>query len=483
MPDLSEDIHNSTMPQSGAATRHFDRSITEGPLGSAVWKIAWPSIFTNMIGGMQVMVDHILVGHLIGFKANAAIGVSNQIFLVVIVFIASIFSGMNVMVARFAGAHEHEKVNRTVYQAFLTAVFISIAILVPLGYFASPYLLDLVHADPDVKASALPFLRITFVFNIGLLIFFMLGGALRSAGDAKTPMQLGIVMTAANLILNIILIRGLGPIPSFGVAGSAMGSVIASGAVGIWSIWSLWSGRWVVRFPKGNSWGPDWSVIRKLFKFGLPTGFQGIAMNVGGLMMLSFVGSLEKSAAAQAAYSISYGQLFSFITWSSVGLMGATAAVAGQNLGAGRPDRTREAVNVAARYALMVSAVAGLLFFFIPEYLLGIFGMEDADALAIGTELLKYLAVSGMFISVALTYTGGLQGTGDTKSPLYISIISQVVVPLGMCFAISAFTTLLPRHIWLAILCGHFTRCILSIFRFLQGKWKTITVDIDRTAA
>ena len=119
--------------------KRFDRSIVEGPLARAVWKIAWPTMLTNVIGGLQALVDHILVGNLVGYNANAAIGVSWQIFLVVIVFISSIFSGMSVLVARFAGAGDEEKVNRTVYQAFLTAIFISVAILAPVGYFAASY--------------------------------------------------------------------------------------------------------------------------------------------------------------------------------------------------------------------------------------------------------------------------------------------------------------------------------------------------------
>ncbi len=462
---------------------HFDRSIIEGPLSRAVWKIAWPTMLTNIIAGMQGMVDHVLVGNLVGYKANAAIGVSFQLFLVVIVFISSLFTGMSVLVARFAGAHDVEKVNRTVYQAFLTAVFMAVGIMAPIGYFAAPYLLDFVSSDAGVKAEALPFLRVTFVFSIGLLIYFMTSGALRSAGDAKTPMILGIAMTILNLVINVILIRGLGPIPAFGTVGSAMGTSIATGIVGAYAIYKMWSGGWVVGFPRGQGWGPDWKVIRSLFKFGLPTGIQGIAMNVGGVLMLSFVGSLAQSAAAQAAFAVSYTQLFSLVTWTSVGLMGAAAAVAGQNLGAKQPDRAYAAVNTAAKFGLVGSAFLGLFFFFFPQQLLAIFGMTDPDAVAIGVQLLRVLAVSGLFISTALTYTGGLQGSGDTKSPLYISIISQVAIPLGICFTIKQFTVLEPIHIWLAILAGHMTRCILSITRFLQGKWRSIAVDIEQTAS
>src|SRR6266704_3878039 len=295
------------------AQPRYDRSIVEGPLQQAVWKIAWPTMLTNAIGGLQGIVDHVLVGNLVGYKANAAIGVSWQIFLVVIVFVSSLFTGMSVLVARFAGAGDAEKVDRVVYQAFLTAIGISLGIMAPLGYFATPWLLDLVNAAPAVKAEAMPYLRIMFGFSSGMLIFFMLGGALRSAGDARTPMILGISLTVLNVVLNVILIRGLGPIPAFGTKGAAMGTCIASWLVAIYSLWKLWNGGW----------------------------------------------------------------LFSLITWTSVGLMGASAAIAGQNLGASQPDRSAAAVHVAARIGLSSAAIVGALFLFFPRQLLAVFGMHD----------------------------------------------------------------------------------------------------------
>jgi putative MATE family efflux protein len=460
-----------------AAKPRYDRSIVEGPLRPAVWKIAWPTMLTNAIGGLQGMVDHALVGNLVGYKANAAIGVSWQIFIVVIVFISSLFTGMSVLVARFAGAGDEEKVNRTVYQAFLTAIFIALGVMAPIGYFVSPALLNLVHAAPEVKAEALPFLRIMFVFSSGMMVFFMLSTALRSAGDARTPMTLGITMTVLNLVLNIVLIRGLGPIPGFGTKGSAMGTCIASGLIAVYSLWRLWTGAWVISIPRGGGYGPNWSIIRSIFKFGLPTGIQGIAMNIGGVFMLSFIGSLAQSAAAQGAFAVSYTELFSLVTWTSVGLMGAAAAVAGQNLGAGKPDRANAAVHVAAQFGLMAAAFVGILFLFFPRQLLAIFGMHDPAVVEIGVQLLRVLSVSGLLITLALTYTGGLQGTGDTRSPLYISIISQIIVPLGICFVIQQTGTLDPIDIWLAILAGHATRCLLSVIRFRQGKWRNIAVE------
>lgn len=456
----------------------FDRSIVEGPLSPAVWKLAWPTIVNNLIGGLQGMIDHAMVGHYVGYQGNAAIGVSWQVFLVVIVFITSLFTGMSVLVARFAGADDQTLVNRTVYQAFLTALIISFGIMAPLGYVLTPALLDIVNAAPAVQAEAMPYLRIMFIFSWGLLLFFMLGGALRSAGDARTPLRLGVLVTVLNIVLNVILIRGLGPIPAFGTTGAALGTVVATGAIGVYAVVQLRRNVWVVGFPRGMSLRPDWSIIRALFRFGLPTGIQGIAMNVGGVLLLGFIGSLALSAQAQAAYTVAYTQIFSFITWTAVGLMGAAAAVAGQNLGANNPQRAADAVHVSARFATAIAIFFGVLFLLFPGQLLAIFGMSDPVVVELGTELLRFLSVSGIFIAVALTYTGGLQGTGDTRSPLYISIVSQVVLPIGLCFFLDRTGTLEPWEIWLAILLGHITRCLLSLIKFRQGKWAHIEVRV-----
>jgi putative MATE family efflux protein len=452
--------------------QRFDRSIVDGPLAAAVWKLAWPTMLQNVIAGLQGIIDHVMVGHYVGYTANAAIGISWQIFLVVIVFIASLYSGMGVLVARFTGAGEPEKVNRVVQQAFLTSIFLSVVLAVA-GYFLAPYLLDVVRAAPPVKEAALPFLRTMFVGNVGMLVFFMLGGALRAAGDARTPLRLGIAATVLNAAFNVVLIPRLGPL------GAALGTVTANIIVAAAGIVMVLSGRHVVRVPRPLSLAPDWIIIRSIFKFGLPTGLQGIAMNVAGVLLLRFIGSLEFSAAAQAAYAIGYTELFSLITWTSVGLMSATATVTGQNLGAGKPDRSVAGAWVAARIGLGVAAVVGLAFVAIPSYLLGVFGMNEPNVLHIGAELLRYLTVSGFFVTVALVYNGALQGTGDTKSPFYISLISQIAVPLTYCAVMESMYGLRSGDIWLAIVVGHVLRCTLGVLRFRQGKWRQIKVDIQ----
>jgi len=154
------------------------------------------------------------------------------------------------------------------------------------------------------------------------------------------------------------------------------------------------------------------------------------------------------------------------------------AAAAGQNLGAGKPERSVQAVRAAAGAGLIIAACVSTLFLLIPEQLVAVFGLTDPTVVAISRQLLGYLAISAFFITVALTYTGGLQGTGDTRSPLYITLVSQIAVPLGICTVMEAMGDLQPSSIWTAIVLGHITRCTLSVWRFRQRKWVQIAVDI-----
>ena len=456
-------------------TQNFDRSIVDGPLGRAVWRIAWPTMLQNAIAGLQGIIDHVMVGHYVGFTANAAIGVSWQIIIVVIVFISSLFTGMVVLVTRYAGANEPETVNRVVYQALLTALALS-ALMGAIGWFSAPALLDVVNASLPVQAQALPFLRTMFAGIGGMMLFFMLSAAFRAAGDARTPLRLGVALTLLTIVLNVVLI------PRFGTRGAALGTVASSVIVAAYGLRKLFTRGSVIHFHRGMDLSPDATIIKALFRFGLPAGFQGIAMNIAGVMLVRYIGSLEQSAAAQAAYAVAYTELFSLITWTSVGLMGAASTIAGQNLGAGKPERAAQGVAMASRLGLVVAAIVGSAFLLIPEVLLSVFGMTEPLVSSIGSQLLRYLSVSGFLVTVALSYTGGLQGTGDTRGPLYISIVSQIVVPIGICATVQAVRGLQANDIWLAILAGHFTRAALSVLRFRQGRWRNISVEIEQAA-
>ena len=162
---------------------------------------------------------------------------------------------MAVLVARFAGANQADKVNRVVYQAFLNAVGFS-ALMAAIGYTAAPALLDLVNAAPDVKAEALPFLRTMFLGIFGMMMFFMLSGAFRAAGDPRTPLRLGVTMTVLTIAFNVILI------PMFGTIGAALGTIASSTTVAIYGLWKITRPDAVIHFERGMDKGPDFAIIR-----------------------------------------------------------------------------------------------------------------------------------------------------------------------------------------------------------------------------
>src|SRR5262249_6622346 len=161
----------------------------------------------------------------------------------------------------------------------------------------------------------------------------------------------GVGLTVLTIIFNVILI------PRLGTIGAAIGTIASSLAVSGYGVWKLFSPNSVIHVHAGIDKRPDFTIIRSLFRVGLPTGGQGSALNVGGVLLRRFIGSLPHSAAAQAAYAVGYTELFSLITWSSNGLLGAAAVIAGQNLGAGNSDRAAQGVAVAARIGLVFAAV------------------------------------------------------------------------------------------------------------------------------
>ena len=347
--------------------------------------------------------------------------------------------------------------------------------MAPVGYFAVADAARPRERRADgARREALPFLRIMFMFSSGHARVLHAGGALRSAGDARTPMILGVAMT----VLNIVLQRRADPRAraDSGVrhAGAAMGTCSrpassrstrcgSSGAADGWCR------------SRASRIGPDWTIIRSLFQFGLPTGIQGIAMNIGGVLMLVVhrLARAERGGAGGVRRVVLAALLAHHVD---------VGRAHGRGGGGRRPEPRRrtsriapsEAVHVAARHrrsaARRSSACSSsssrascsrCSAMNEPEV------VDDRHAAAARARACR--DCSSPWRS---RYTGGLQGTGDTKSPLYISIVSQVLVPLGICFVIQRSGTLQPMHIWIAILVGHATRCALSVLRFNQGKWR-----------
>jgi putative MATE family efflux protein len=462
--------------------KSFDEEIVSGSILRSVWKIAWPVILTQVIAGSSGIVDQILIGNYVKedtLEAQAAIGDSWQLFLVLLVFLSSLFHGMNIVIARYSGRQNHKAVNEVFFETFKLSVYLFFFVVAPVGYFLAPSMLVWVNAEPEVQTHALPYLRLLFVGSIPMFTVFLLNGAFQSTGYSKIPLYFGIITTVIKLATSYVLITGVGPFPEMGVVGAGIGTCLAPLPSVVFAFYLISQHKVILGLPEKMSFVPDWRIIKTVARIGIPSGIQAVLLNLGGVILLRFIGSLPNSAESQAAYNICYGQLFSLVTWAGFGLRAACATVIGQNIGAGKTERGRKSVFVGAVLGFFWALFFAIWYWFFPDLLLGWFGVVDSLALEIGTELLSFLAVSGLFVVVALAFTGGLQGAGDTKRPMVIAFITQMVVLLGICFFFDVRGQLTDTIIWSAILIAHFSRLILSLAIFLQGKWKHIKVELE----
>ena len=463
----------------------FDSHIISGSRLRSVWKLAWPLVLLNLVNGIHGFVDHVLIGHFIGSAdnaANAAIGVAWQVFLVVVVFIASIFHGMNVLIARYAGMRDRETISEVFHSALLASVFCLALVLAPLGYLAAPYLLNGVNVAPEVHVYALPYLRLLFLCGTPLFLMFLLTGAFHASGDPKTPLKLGVLTTLLNVVISTVFIIGLGPFPALGVMGAALGTVLAPVASCGIGLYLIYSRRMIIHPPRRMHYWPNMKLLGAMVGIGVPTGIQGVLLNIGGVMLLWYISSLPFSAAAQAAYTICYAQLFSLVTWTSFGLRAASGTLMGQNMGAGNPQRGKECVMLAALMGTVWATAIGILFWSIPGVLLGFFNAVEEPIHGYGLSLLRFLAISGITVAITQALTGGLQGAGATRPPMVIAFATQIVALLGICQIFAGMGMLSTTVIWSALFVSHALRLVLTGMVFGTTGWAHTSIELHTAA-
>jgi len=457
--------------------REFDREIVSGSILRSVWKLTWPAALMQLINGSAGFVDHILVGRYVyspDNAANAAIGVAWQLFLVIVVFMASLFSGMGVLVAQYAGKRDRETVSKIIYHTFLAAFMFQVFFVLPVGWFAAPVLLDLVNAKPNVQEHALPYLRVLFTCSLGMFLMFMMGGAMQASGDPKTPLKLAVISTILNISLSAALIVGFGPFPKLGALGAAIGTVIAPIPSIIIAYFLLMRGRLMFGLPAKLTILPDFQTIRRVAEIGVPTGIQAVLLNIGGAALIAYVGTLPNSEAAQAAYTICYAQWFSLVTFTAFGLRAASATLIGQNIGAGYLERGKRAVGITAVIGALWAAAVGVVFWTIPEALMGVFSASQEPVLGYGVSFLRMLAFGGVMLAMTLAFTGGLQGAGDTRKPMWIALITQIGILLGICEAARQLGILSTDVVWTAVIISHAIRFAMTYYFFKVGHWEAL---------
>jgi putative MATE family efflux protein len=455
--------------------QRFDEQLVSGNVPRSVWKLSWPFVGAQVVRGLNLFVAQSLIGNHVGHRGNAAVGVGWQFFLLTFVLYIALLQGMAILIARYTGRQDSDALSRLVFETFKASFLFVGFFLMPVGFFAAPWALDMMNTAPDVQEHALPFLRIVFVGGAPLLLLFLLNRAFQATGDVRMPLILGAISTAVNICVNIFLIVVL----DMGVEGAAWGFVCGPVPSLCLALYFIYSKRMVIRPPKKHTLGLDFNVLKSVIRIGLPTGITSFLATLAGVIILSILGSLEESAAAQAAYSLCYTLLFAFFTWVGLSLSAASNTLIGQNIGAGKVERGIHCVNVAARAGGIWSVGLGLVFWFFPTQLLSLFGMEDAAALEISVGFLRFLAFAGFFTVTSQTFFGGLMGAGDTKSPMFITTTTQIGILFGYCYIVSRIGTVTATTVWTGILIAAACRFVLAIGVFKRGRWVHIKVELD----
>ncbi len=457
------------------------KEYTRGEIRKKVVLLAWPAIVEMFLMTFKQIVDTAMVGRL-GEEAVAAVGLAMSPMFLFMGFFAAIGVGSTALVARFIGAGDREGANRAGHQSLLLSVGSAIVISVLLYFFARNIIIFM-GAEPDVIPLGTVYMRTVSVGLVFLSSTFIMSAVLRGAGDTRSPMRVNAVANVANVVLNFFLIFEsrtimLGELSLFvpgaglGVMGAALGTVIARSLGGVAIMMILFKGRSVVHLQFSRIFDLDFDLIRRIIRVGIPAAVERMVMSSGQVMFNRIVASLGTTAFAAhhlaiVAESISYMPGFGFS-------MAATTLV-GQGLGAKDPDLSEKCARETWRLGTMVMSFMGVIFFFFPHYFMR-FLTHEVEVIALGIMCLRIVAIAQPPFATALIFAGGLRGAGDTKFPMYATIIGVWIIRLSLSMFLGIYMGLGLMGIWIAMAIDLYMRGILFYLRFRAGAWKTIKV-------
>ncbi len=409
----------------------------------------------------------------VGKEAASAIGMVDSINWVVIGFFSALALGGTVLVAQAWGRKDRAGAERAAGQANMSAVAIAAAIGSAAALFAGP-IISLLYPEAElaVARGAVSYLRITAIGFPFLAAALASSGALRGAGDTKTPMRVNVSMGIVNVAVSALLIFGLDlgfvRIPSFGVAGAAAGITLARAFGAIRYALVLARPSSVIRIKSIEAFKPDGAILRKVFAIGLPSGLENLTFNGGKLLAQTYIVSLGTDAIAANFIGMS---LASFLQIPSSSLAIATTTLVGQAIGRG--DSAAAKRNLVAATALSSAALlaAGLIGFPLAPALIGIY-TRDPGVIAVTRSLMTLLFIMlPFFWSTSFILPAGFRGAGDVRFSMVVSMASMwaLRVTLGYVLAIPAGLGVLG--VWIGMIVDWVARSAFFGLRLKSGAW------------
>ncbi|MEE8398619.1 MAG: MATE family efflux transporter [Desulfobacterales bacterium] len=443
----------------------FDRDLTKGSIIGNLWTLTWPSVVSSTIMMLGPTIDMIWVGSL-GSASIAGVGVAGMAAMVLGSARMGLSTGTRALLARAIGAGDEQQANHVAQQAFVISTVFSI-LMAAIGIFLAEPILALLGVEPDVVREGSAYMRIMFAGSVTMSFGMMAQGIMQASGDAITPMKVGIGVRIFHVILCPFLIFGWWIFPYMGVSGAAATNVISHGIGGIIMLWILFSGHTRLRLTMRN-FRFDGAMIWRIVKIGVPSSITGMERSLANLVLMVLV--VPFGTAAVAAHSL-VERIDMFVNMPAFGLGQAAGVLAGQNLGAGHPDRAEKTAWTAAGLFTCMTVLASVAIWFWAEYTVRVFNSEP-EIVATTAAFLRINIISYLVFGVVVVLMNALTGVGDTMTPMLTTLITMWLVQVPMAFVLPKVTTLGVYGVRWAIVTAIVMRAIIYTVYFRKGRWK-----------
>ena len=459
-------------PPSSGETLHgtaagSQRAGTELP---SLFQLAFPSILANLLYSLVAIVQTKFVGTL-GPEALAAIGVGQRVFFALQAVLMAVSAGTTALVARAWGAEDRLEASRVTAASLVAGGAFALAVTVP-GIVAAAPVAAIFGLDAQTTALAAENIRWMSVFNLTFAVNFILGAALRAAGDAWSPLWIGAGVNVLNIPLLYVFVFGHYGFPAMGVAGAAVAGGISFTVGGVIMV-AIWLGQgFRVKFVATDCFRVE--RFARLWHIGYPAGAEVVVFQVGYFVFLLLIGHFYGTVAF-AAYSVGNSMLMvCFVVGFGFSIAGAT--LAGQHLGAGDPDGAARSGWRAAAYAIGAMGSLGLVVALNAPALATFFLGDEPETVALTIKMAVIMAITMPLMAIDFAIGGALRGAGDTRFPMVATFVSLLA---ARCVLAAVFTLLGWSVVW--IYGVMIVECALKsgmlIARFRSGRWKSIAVD------
>lgn len=434
-----------------------------------IWALAWPVIVTFTLESLVGLVDLLMVGRL-GAAPVAGVGVGTQIFHCVAVVMAAVATGTVALVARHVGAGERSQAEAVLVQSVYAAALLSAAAAAPVFWWAQ----DVVRwfgVDETVLFEATGYVRWIMIGLPASATFFVIGSAMRGAGDTRTPLAIGLVVNVCNVAANYVLIFGKLGFPAMGVRGAALATTLSFAVGTVLGFAALLRASSALRLRRRRI-RPRIGVAWRVLAIGIPTAIEQLLMQIGFLIYIAIAAGYGTEAVA--AYFIGV-RILALSFFPGFGFSAAASTLVGQQLGARRPEEAERSGWETNRLGVWFMSAGGLLIFVGAEVIARLF-ISDPLVIRYAVTFIRTLAVCQPLMAVDFALGGALRGAADTRFPLLTVILGFYGARLG-CAYVAAYVLFLDVDwIWFALFGDYVLRAVLKAWRFHSGRWKTIAV-------